>query len=153
VACISRGLRHKNPVKTNTKSTFYVADFEDLKLKNVNPIALFWAKNKVKTTFWSHWARNVKMGQDGPVKWFSMPCASIFQSQTSKNDKSFVVGHIYIYQTRADNEGHQERASDTSVAVSIAGSGRVVVSISGSGSVAVRIAGSGQKRCFFDRLL
>ena len=30
MACISRGLRHKNPVKTNTKSTFYVADFEDL---------------------------------------------------------------------------------------------------------------------------
>ena len=78
-----------------------------------------------------------------------MPCASIFQSQTSKNDKSFVVGHIYIYQTRADNEGHQERASDTSVAVSIAGSGRVVVSISGSGSVAVRIAGSGQKHAVF----
>ncbi len=36
-ACISRGLRHKNPVKTNTKSTFYVADFEDLGLENRIP--------------------------------------------------------------------------------------------------------------------
>jgi hypothetical protein len=37
VACISRGLRHKNPVKTNTKTTFYVADFEDLGLENRIP--------------------------------------------------------------------------------------------------------------------
>jgi hypothetical protein len=34
VACISRGPRHKNPVKTNTKATFYVADVEDFGLEN-----------------------------------------------------------------------------------------------------------------------
>ena len=55
LACISRGLRHKNPVKTNTKSTFYVADFEDVGLKKANSPELFWAKkhvkNNEKTTF------------------------------------------------------------------------------------------------------
>ena len=48
-ACISRGLRHKNPVKTNTKSTFYVADFEDSRLKKANPTELFWDPKLVQT--------------------------------------------------------------------------------------------------------
>ncbi len=49
LVCSSRGLRHKNPVKTNTESTFYVADFKDVGLKKANRLELFWANNNVKT--------------------------------------------------------------------------------------------------------
>ncbi len=38
-ACISRGLRHQNTVKTNRISTFYVADFE-----------IFWLKMLIAAT-------------------------------------------------------------------------------------------------------
>ena len=75
-ACISRGLRHKNHVKTNTKSTFYVADFEDSGLKNANCPELFWTKNNVKTnTKSTFYVAEGGAGQDGS-RW---SCLSDFQ--------------------------------------------------------------------------